>query len=268
MPAGVDSRTKALLALIGALHRELHPRAARAIGLGDRIEHDLGFDSLARAELLLRVEHAFGVRMPEDALATLDTVGDLLRVLERAPPRGAAAHTETRAIARDERAGVPHLCATLTEVLAWHVRAHPDQIHALLLGEDESELEITYATLSDDAHRCASALMAHGVAPGDTVAIMLPTSRTYLGVFFGVLLAGAIPVPVYPPARPAQLEEHVVRHAGILSNAKAVFLVTLPEARRVAALLKARVASLRGILIGEALQSACARRDAVARGAE
>lgn len=258
--------------MIGSLHREVHPRAARVIRADDRIERDLGLDSLARAELLLRLERAFDVRLPADAFATCDSVADLLRLLEQAPRRSAVSSIAVPAAAmeimRDEGAGVPILCATLSEVLAWHARMHPQRTHAVLLGEDESEHRISYAALFGSARRVAHALMERGVVAGDTVAIMLPTSSTYLSVFFGVLLAGAIPVPVYPPARPAQLEEHVGRHIGILDNARAAFLVTLPEGRRVAALLKARVESLRGVLIGEALLANGTPCEPVARGAD
>ncbi len=45
-----------------------------------------------------------------------------------------------------------------------------------------------------------------------------------------------------------QIEEHVHRHAGILSNAEATILVTVPEARGVARLLEARVAGLRRVV--------------------
>ena len=60
--------------------------------------------------------------------------------------------------------------------------------------------------------------------------------------------AGGIPVPIYPPARPEQLEDHLRRHAGILDNAGALLLITVPEALTVARLLRAWVPSLRGIV--------------------
>ena len=37
---------------------------------------------------------------------------------------------------------------------------------------------------------------------GQTVAIMLPTGLGYFFSFLGILQAGGIPVPIYPPARP------------------------------------------------------------------
>ena len=83
---------------------------------------------------------------------------------------------------------------------------------------------------------------------------MLPTGPEYFYTYFGILLAGGIPVPIYPPARLSQIEEHVRRHAGILSNAEATILVTVPEARGVARLLEARVAGLRRVVTVAELQ--------------
>ena len=49
---------------------------------------------------------------------------------------------------------------------------------------------------------------ARGVAAGDRVAIVLPTSPAFLDAFFGALLAGAVPVPLYPPVRLGRLAEY------------------------------------------------------------
>ena len=89
-------------------------------------------------------------------------------------------------------------------------------------------------------------LQGLGLQPRQTVAIMLPTSREYFFATAGVLLAGGIPVPIYPPARPAQIERHVRRHIGILANAGAGILVTVPEAMPMARLLEAGVPACAG----------------------
>ena len=78
-------------------------------------------------------------------------------------------------------------------------------------------------------------------APGATVAIMLPTSLEFFYTFYGILLAGAIPVPIYPPARLSQLEDHLRRQCAILQSAQAVVMVTVPEARLLAGFLRAEV---------------------------
>ena len=102
----------------------------------------------------------------------------------------------------------------------------------------------------------AAGLLARDVLPGDTVAIMLPTSRAYFVTFAGVLLAGAVPVPIYPPARPSQLADHLRRHTGILANARAALLVTVPEAVPLGRLLRSNVDSLRHIVVPESLTGA------------
>ena len=63
---------------------------------------------------------------------------------------------------------------------------------------------------------------------------MLPTGRDFFRSFFGILLAGAVPVPIYPPARWSQIEDHLRRQARILANCQATLLVTVAEAKRVA----------------------------------
>jgi acyl-CoA synthetase (AMP-forming)/AMP-acid ligase II len=66
--------------------------------------------------------------------------------------------------------------------------------------------------------------------PGDRIAMMLPTSTDFFASFFGILYAGAVPVPIYPPARMAQLEEHMRRQIVILRNAGARMLITCRRA--------------------------------------
>ena len=64
---------------------------------------------------------------------------------------------------------------------------------------------------------------------------MLPTGRDFFMAFMGTLMAGGVAVPIYPPVRPAGLEEHLRRQAAILGNALAALLVTVPEAHLVGA---------------------------------
>ena len=76
---------------------------------------------------------------------------------------------------------------------------------------------------------------------------MLPTSIDFFIAFFGILYAGAIPVPIYPPMRLSQLEDHLRRQTGILRNAGACMLITMPEGRRLAGLLRAQVETLSAV---------------------
>ncbi|MEW6100295.1 MAG: AMP-binding protein [Pseudomonadota bacterium] len=258
LPAAPPSADAAgLLSLVEAMLRELRPGAAELppVTLASRLDQDLGLDSLARMELLLRAERAFGVALHEDALGTVQTLADLLRAVERGHPLGSpVARPPPPAPSAGPSAGTPQTACTLLEVLAWHVREHADRVQVTVLQEGE-ERPVTYAALAADAAAVAAGLQALGVAPRETVAIMLPTCSEYLGTYLGILMAGAIPVPIYPPGRPSQIEEHVLRHGALLDNARAVALVTVPQARMVARLLQARVAGLRAVVTPQQLSA-------------
>lgn len=77
---------------------------------------------------------------------------------------------------------------------------------------------------------------------------MLPTGKAFFVSLYGILMAGGVPVPIYPPMRLKQVEEHMLRQAGILSNAQAVLLITFEEIKPVLQLLKPQVESLQLIV--------------------
>lgn len=228
---------------------ELYPGAPRRrpISLASSLDRDLGLDSLSRVELAVRIERACGGSLPEQAMADAVTLGDLMAAV-RAAPSGPwlLRPAEPPPSWAEPAQAAPDAAATLVEVLDWHARAHRERVQIVHLG-DGGETGISYRELSRQADAVAAGLQQAGLEPRETVAIMLPTSPDYFFTYFGVLRAGGIPVPIYPPARLSQIEEHVRRHAGILANAQAVMLVTVPEARGVARLLEARVAGLRRV---------------------
>ena len=248
--AETDATVTALLDVAGQLAQELHPYKTqmRSVTLDSSLERDLGLDSLGRVELLLRLEQAFDLQLPEELLSTAETLRDLLRVVQGAglsrTPRPA-----TDVVPRTlEPVDAPPIHArTLVEVLHFHVQAHPDRPHIHLLGEAEQEEIITYGTLYDRAAAVAAGLQQRGLQPGQTVGLMLPTGPAFFEGFYGILLSGGIPVPIYPPMRRSQIEEHLRRQAGILANARTVMLITVPEARSLARLLSSQVAELRSV---------------------
>jgi acyl-CoA synthetase (AMP-forming)/AMP-acid ligase II len=142
----------------------------------------------------------------------------------------------------------PESASTLLEVLQWHVARHPERPHVVLQDEDGNEQAMTYAMLDRAARGVAAGLVERGLQPGSSVAIMLPTALEYFSVFMGVLMAGGVPVPVYPPARPSQIEDHLRRHAAMLSNAQVEILVTVQQAKALALLMKSQVAALKHVL--------------------
>ncbi|MGE5638853.1 MAG: AMP-binding protein [Clostridia bacterium] len=238
-----------LLGVVAAVAKEARPHVEAYVALDSSLERDLGLDSLARVELVLRLEREFGASLPEQALASAETPRDLLRFLMAAA--GEAPHKADQSVASlVQSAGVrpPAEAQTLVEALEYHLERQPDRL-SVFLYEESAEKRLTYRDLWEGATRYAARLVEGGLQPGQTVAIMLPTSAEYLYCFYGVLLAGAVPVPLYPPVRLATIEDHMTRHVGILKSAGASIMVTIPEAKALAWLLRAQVESLRDVLV-------------------
>jgi len=80
------------------------------------------------------------------------------------------------------------------------------------------EQHLTYGQLAEQARRCAGALVARGVQPGDTVAISMPKGIGQIIAVLGILYAGAVYVPVsldQPQARRDNIY-HAARTALVL----------------------------------------------------
>ncbi len=253
------SDARALVEIAEELAEELRPAAEgqARLSLTSSLAGDVGLDSLGRVELLARIERRLGIGLPESIAQEAETLGDLVQALRRAgaaPPGSAPIRAQGSAAAPG--ISPPEDARTLVEVLCRHAATHPDRIHITLLTGDESGEDITYGRLYEEALTAAAALQYRGLKPKETVALMLPTARAYFSSFFGILLAGGIPVPIYPPARMNQIEDHFKRHQTLLENCRAAMLITVAEARPFARLFQARIDSLRAILTPDELAAA------------
>ena len=247
-----------LLQLIAAMLRELRPGTpVPHVDLDDSIERKLGLDSLSRVELVSRVERTFGVRLPERLAIRARTPRDLLDAIGKAEQRGAAVAPLPAALAPPEPVlGTPEHAATMVEAFRWHVERHPEREHITLLEEDEALETISYGRLWADAGAVAHGLAAAGIGRGDAVALMLPTGSAFFHAFLGAMLVGAVPVPLYPPLRWSEIEEHVHGRAAILDNSLARMLVTVPEAQLIGRILRAELPHLAAVTSVERLREA------------
>jgi acyl carrier protein len=263
-----EIKPERVLDVVAAVAREARPHVEPQPNLDSSLEKELGLDSLARVELVLRLEREFGASLPEQALATSETPRDLLRFLlssaGHAPASAAqAAERSTAGVGSLAQAGgvrAPSAAQarTLTEALEYHVERQPDRL-TVFMYEDHQEFPLSYRALWDGAMGYAAQLAQAGLQPGQMVAIMLPTCKEYLYSFYGVLLAGGVPVPLYPPARLTTIEDHMKRHVGILKSAAPALMITIPEAKPLAYLLRAQVESLNRILVPADLDSSSGR---------
>lgn len=255
-----DGTAIELLQVINVLVTELQPqRVPKAITLDTSFEKDLGLDSISRIELITRVEKKFKLALSDQNIIEAESARDLLRAIQGvAMPRAALDKVDIAATALADTSATPDDSLTLLDVLNWHVSTHPDRPHIRMHSDEGDDEIITYQQLKNVAVRVAGGLQQRGLQPGEPVAMMLPSNPDYFYSFIGILLAGGIPVPIYPPARPSQLEDHMHRHVRILDNCNARTFITVAEAKAVAHLLKSQVPGLQHIVTAEDLTSSTA----------
>jgi fatty-acyl-CoA synthase len=250
---------RTILDIVEDLVSEVRGKSARPIATLDAsLDRDLGLGSLERVELLLRLQQAFGVLLADATMEEAETPRAIAAAVRAAGPSAVPVMLELPA-PPTPGTPAPASLRTLTDVLHWQAEADPRRVHMFLQVGDGGERSITYGELRAGALAVAGDLSARGIRRGDAVALMLRTEEDFFSAFFGTLLAGGVPVPIYPPARLDRLEEYAQRHTRILNNAEARLLITFRQAKRVAGALAGRVPSLGEVAVVERL---------AARGAE
>ncbi len=122
-------------------------------------------------------------------------------------------------------------------------RRHPTLAHALAAAAhhasgvtfvdlSERETFLPWAEIRARAEHAAAALVALGVGRGDRVAIVLRTEPAFLDAFFGTWLAGAVPVPLYPPVRLGRMDEYVAATGRMIGVSGARLVISAGGTRR------------------------------------
>ena len=280
-----------LLDVVRALVSELgHQAALPSVGPAAHLDRELGLGSLERVELLVRLENIFGTHLDERVLSEAETIQDLISALEAgnglahdAGPGANGALSDVRVDIQVKPStpkisstglaqGFPFpgglqvkpapVAETFQDVLRQRGRAAQGEssrqadaarTHLIFFEDDSESATLTFGELLEGAERVAAELAQRGIGRDDRVALMLPTSRDFFLAFAGTILAGATPVPIYPPFRADRIAEYAERQSAILANAGARLLITFREAASIAKMLKPRVPSLEGVATAEAL---------------
>ncbi len=109
---------------------------------------------------------------------------------------------------------MPQRPRTLTELL---LRAgERSDVGLRMLDRHGAPTWLPWAVLFERARRTCAYLQELGVRRGDRVALVYPTRPEFVDAFFGVVLAGAVPVPLYPPVRFGRMDEYHQRTARML----------------------------------------------------
>lgn len=160
--------------------------------------------------------------------------------------------------------------ATVTEALRVWAKERSGQLAFRLLpdGRNRAIREITYGELWRLSAQAAAALIERGIRAGDRVVIVLPNGIDFLTAFFGSVIAGAIPVPAYPPFGLGRIDEYMERLRAICSSSDAVALCTTRTIAGIAAAVGDRRSAPRDIITPAALASENAIFDAPTSTAE
>ena len=106
---------------------------------------------------------------------------------------------------------------------------------------------VSYAAMWRRAQRCAAAMQALGVRPGERVGLILPDSAEFIDNIFGAMLAGAIAVPIYPPMNLGQFDAYLANTTHILRQAGCSAVITDAKVRPILGKLMTSVPGLRTI---------------------
>lgn len=96
-------------------------------------------------------------------------------------------------------------------------KASPHQIAFDFMGNS-----VSYSTLTQEIQRCAKALRALGLQPGDKVTLALPNCPQALYLFYGINLAGGIANMIHPLSAEKEIEFY-------LNESESTFAVTLDQ---------------------------------------
>jgi fatty-acyl-CoA synthase len=253
--------------------------ALETLSTTSNLDRDLGLGSLERVELLTRLESALAVRLPDTVASEANTPEDLIEAIRNAPgalegdgeePSALPAAVTTLQMQKEGSESIAQRAETLIEVIRYRGVHDASRTH-LIITEDDEQGEhshtLTFGELATSAQKCAEELGRRGVPAGGRIALMLPTSRQFFVCYAGILLAGAVPVPIYPPFRADRIEEYADRQSAILNNAGVCLLLTFRRAEAVAKLLKPRVKSLLEVAEAEKLLEAAEKEPPPAPGA-
>ena len=173
-----------LAARVVALVREA-AKPGTCVRRDANLELDLGFDSMERVELLVRLEQATGIRLPDESAQRIYTVRDLVEALRAVPPPTGASGAATE---RDSAAW---------DRLFAQARADEPDLAALLRKRTPVAMAIfLLARAFGLGARLTIGFRASGIErlPSSGPFILSPNHQSYLDAF---LLVAALPYRVF-----------------------------------------------------------------------
>src|SRR5438128_542034 len=145
--------------------------------------------------------------------------------------RARAAHSGARRIDDDGRVPIADAAGviepgTVADAL---VAAASSDRGVRAIEHDGRASVLAYKTLLAESLQIAGALQARGLTTGDRVALVIPEVADFIRVFFGISVAGLVPVPLCPPAQAGDLPTFARQSHDILDASRASAVVTTAD---------------------------------------
>jgi acyl-CoA synthetase (AMP-forming)/AMP-acid ligase II len=83
----------------------------------------------------------------------------------------------------------------------------------------EGQKTHTFGDIASEMNRCAAVLAAHGLQPGEKVAMLIPNGSFFLTSFLGIQRAGAVAVPLYASLNLNTQHNHFAQLVDLFGNA-------------------------------------------------
>jgi fatty-acyl-CoA synthase len=112
---------------------------------------------------------------------------------------------------------------------------------------------VSYAQIHASASRIAAALQQKGLAKGDRVGVIVPESEAFIETLFGAMMAGLIPVPVYPPMNLGKFDNYLDNTTHILRKSGCGVVITDQRVRPILGKLVTDAPEIREVVTHEAL---------------
>ncbi|HWL86502.1 MAG TPA: fatty acyl-AMP ligase [Polyangiaceae bacterium] len=119
---------------------------------------------------------------------------------------------------------------------------------------ETSEASFSFTAIERASARYGGALQALGLRRGDRVALILPANEDFVLCFFGAIVAGIIPVPIYPPFGPGQLQTYLDNTRHIVEKSGARALVTPAKIKRLLGTVQSACPALEQVVAVEAIR--------------
>lgn len=211
-------------------------RLASAVKATSSFERDLGLQSLDLVELVVRCETKLDVEIPDEIAEQPDTPASWAKAIQQGI-EDQGAKSEYRIVPPAEPPPpAPVNARTLIDVLTYQADASAGRIHVHLLEQGNGR-GFTAAQILESATVVARGLIAEGLKRNQTVAILLASSEDFFSAFFGVQIAGGIPVPIYPPSPGTSLVQYVEKQLHILRNADVRYMIVFQQVRPISRVL-------------------------------